>query len=227
MRKKLKFIYSALIFLFVFSNGVLSDSLWRLLEHPWKRLNYSALSPADGIVVLSGGRHLPPGNNAIIEWGDPDRFLAGIELYRAKKSKKLMFTGGVNLFNTNLPPEGNIYIEEAILMGIPREDLFTTYPVYNTAEEAEAIKRLLFKEINSSQKEIILVTSAFHMKRAKKVFERAGMKVLPYPVDFKSNGNILSSLRNPLKLIPTASSLNKSSQAIRELIGRIIYKVWR
>ena len=138
-----------------------------------------------------------------------------------------MFTGGVNLFNTNLPPEGNIYIEEAILMGIPREDLFTTYPVYNTAEEAEAIKRLLFKEINSSQKEIILVTSAFHMKRAKKVFERAGMKVLPYPVDFKSNGNILSSLRNPLKLIPTASSLNKSSQAIRELIGRIIYKVWR
>tara|TARA_S200000501_G_C20842976_1_gene752458 strand:- start:430 stop:1113 length:684 start_codon:yes stop_codon:yes gene_type:complete len=227
VRKKLKFIYSALIFLFVFSNGVLSDSLWRLLEHPWKRLNYSALSPADGIVVLSGGRHLPPGNNAIIEWGDPDRFLAGIELYRAKKSKKLMFTGGVNLFNTNLPPEGNIYIEEAILMGIPREDLFTTYPVYNTAEEAEAIKRLLFKEINSSQKEIILVTSAFHMKRAKKVFERAGMKVLPYPVDFKSNGNILSSLRNPLKLIPTASSLNKSSQAIRELIGRIIYKVWR
>ena len=66
MEKKLKFIYSALIFLFVFSNGVLSDSLWRLLEHPWKRLNYSALSPADGIVVLSGGRHLPPGNNAII-----------------------------------------------------------------------------------------------------------------------------------------------------------------
>ena len=132
IRKKIKFIYSALIFLFVFSNGILSDSLWRILEYPWKRLDYSALNTADGIVVLSGGRHIPPGKTKIIEWGDPDRFFAGIELYRANKSNKLIFTGGVNFLNRNLPPEGNIYINEAISMGIPREDLFTTYPVHNT-----------------------------------------------------------------------------------------------
>ena len=225
IRKKIKFIYSALIFLFVFSNGILSDGLWRMLEYPWKRLDYSALNKADGIVVLSAGRHIPPGKTKIIEWGDPDRFLAGIELYRANKSNKLIFTGGVNLFNRNLPPEGNIYIDEAISMGIPREDLFTTYPVYNTFEEAQAIKRLLFEGINSSQKKIILVTSAFHMKRAKKVFEREGINVLPYPVDFRTHGNFVSSLRNPLKWMPSASNLNKSSNAIREFIGRIIYKV--
>ena len=227
IRKKTKFIYSALIFLFVFSNGVVSDSLWKLLEYPWKRLDYSAINSAEGIVVLSGGRHLPPGKTKIIEWGDPDRFLAGIELYKSKKSNKLIFTGGVNLFKSNLPPEGNIYINEAISMGIPREDLLTTDPVYNTFEEAKAIKQLLFKEINSTQKKIILVTSAFHMKRAKKDFEREGMNVLPYPVDFKSNGNFISSLRNPLKWMPSASSLSKNSAAIREIIGRIIYKAWR
>ena len=225
IRKKLKFIYSALIFLVVFSNGVLSEGLWTLLENPWKRLDYSAIKSADGIVVLSSGRSLPPGKTKIIEWGDPDRFLA-IELHRAKKSTKLIFTGGVNLFTDNLPPEGNIYIKEAISMGIPREDLFTTYPVRNTFEEAEAIKKLLLKKNNPIPKKIILVTSAFHMQRAKKTFERKGITVLPYPVDFKSNGDFHSSLRNPLKWVPSASSLNKSSSAIREIIGRIFYRAW-
>ena len=104
-KKKIKFIYSALIFLFVFSNGVLSDSLWRLIEFPWKRLDYSAVNSADGIVVLSGGaKHLTPGNTKFFEWGDPDRFLAGIELYRANKSNKLIFTGGLDPFNSNLSP---------------------------------------------------------------------------------------------------------------------------
>ena len=115
----------------------------------------------------------------------PDRFISGINLYRANKSEKLIFTGGVDLLNSTLPPEGDIYIEEAILMGIPKKDLFTTYPVFNTFEEAKAIRKLLDREKNIEQKKIILVTSAFHMKRAKKIFEREGINVLPYPVDFK------------------------------------------
>ena len=115
-RKKVKFIYSALIFLIIFSNGLFADILWRLLEHPWKRLDYSLVAPSDGIVVLSGGRHLPPGNTKIIEWYDPDRFLAGIDLYKANKSNRLIFTGGINPLSSDLPPEGDIYINEAISM---------------------------------------------------------------------------------------------------------------
>ena len=71
------------------------------------------------------------------------------------------------------------------------------------------------------------MTSAFHMKRAKKVFESEGISVQPYPVDFKSNLSFYSSFRNPLSWIPSASSLNKSSQAIREIIGRFFYGAWR
>ena len=83
-------------------------------------------------------------------------------------------------------------------MGISKKDLFTTYPVTNTLQEAKAIKKLLDIEIPLRQKKLILVTSAFHMKRAKKVFEREGITVLPYPVDFKSSKNFSVSLRNPL-----------------------------
>ena len=227
-RKNVKFIYSAFIFLIIFSNGLFADILWRLLEHPWERLDYSLVTPSDGIVVLSGGRHLPPGNSKIIEWNDPDRFLAGIDLYKANKSNRLIFTGGINPLSSDLPPEGDIYIKEAISMGLPKEDLFTTYPVNNTLQEAKAIKKLLNDELPPLiQNRIILVTSAFHMKRAKKVFESEGISVQPYPVDFKSNKSFISSLLNPLSWMPSSSSLYKISSGIREIIGRFIYGAWR
>ena len=227
IRKKSKYIYSAFIFLIIFSNGIVADILWGFLEYPWKRLDYSLVTPADGIVVLSSGRHLPPGNTKIIEWYDPDRFLAGIDLYKANKSNKLIFTGGINPLNSNLPPEGEIYIKEAISIGLPKEHLFTTYPVKNTLQEAKAIKKLFNNENPLIQNKVILVTSAFHMKRAKKVFEGEGISVQPYPVDFKNSKNFFSSFRNPLKWMPSSSHLNKSSKAIREIIGRIIYRAWK
>ena len=112
-------------------------------------------------------------------------------------------------------------------MGVPKEDLFTTSPVKNTLQEARAIKKLLNNEVSLIRKKVILVTSAFHMRRAKKVFENEGISVQPYPVDFKSNKSFFSSLRNPLKWMPSSSHLSKSSYAIREIIGRIIYGAWR
>ena len=223
-KRKSKFVYSSIVFLFIFSNGIISDSLWRLLEHPWKRLNYAEIASSDAIVVLSGGRKLPPGNTEIIEWSDPDRFISGINLYRANKSNKLIFTGGLDPLNSTLPPEGDIYIKEAISMGIPKKDLFTTHPVFNTLGEAKAIKNLLERKKTSYKKKIILVTSAFHMKRAMKVFEREGINVLPYPVDFRTSKNLISKLRNPLVWIPSSYYFNRSSEAIRELIGRIVYR---
>ena len=139
----------------------------------------------------------------------------------------MIFTGGINPLTSDLPPEGNIYIKEAISMGIPKNDLFTTDPVNNTLQEAKAIKKLLNNELPLIQNRIILVTSAFHMKRAKKVFESEGISVQPYPVDFKSNKSFISSLRNSLSWMPSSYSLNKSSSAIREIIGRFVYRAWR
>ena len=90
IKRKARFIYSAFLLLIIFGNGVLADSLWRLLEYPWNRLDYSEVESSDGIVVLSTQRRLPPGNSKIVEWGDPDRFFAGIDLYKANKSNRLI-----------------------------------------------------------------------------------------------------------------------------------------
>ncbi len=223
IRKKRKFVKSAITLLLIFSNGVFSGLLWIFLEQPWKRLEPNSMDFVDGIVVLSMGRKLPPGKTKIIEWRDPDRFFAGLELYKAKRSNKLIFTGGIIPYEPNLPPEGDIYIKEAISLGVSEQSLFTTGSVLNTFQEAKEIKKLLNKGSNTSRNTIILVTSAYHMKRAKRVFEREGIIVKPYPVDFKSN-KFNTLLKNPLKWIPSAESFFASSTAIREILGRIIYR---
>ena len=179
---------------------------------------------ADGIVVLSSGRISPPGKTQIIEWKDPDRFFAGLELFKAKRANKLIFTGGIIPYEPKLPPEGDIYIKEALSLGVPEKSLFTTNSVLNTFQEAKEIKKLFNEEINPSGNTIILVTSAYHMKRAKKVFEREGIIVQPYPVDFKTTDKYQLLLKNPLKWMPSAVSFSESSIAIREIIGRIIYR---
>ena len=95
--------------------------------------------------------NLPPVNTKIIEWNDPVRFLAGIDLYKANKSNRLVFTGGINPLISGSPTEGDIYIR-AISMGIPMKDLFTTYPVSNTLQEAKAVKKLLNDKVTDGQK---------------------------------------------------------------------------
>ena len=68
----------------------------------------------------------------------------------------------------------------AISFGISKQNILLTTNVENTDQEAKAVKKLL----TSDKPIILLVTSAFHMPRAQKVFEAAGIRVLPFPVDF-------------------------------------------
>ena len=212
-----------LIFLWTFSTGLVSETLWKWIEYPWQRISESQAITADAIVVLStGGRHLAPGSANIIEWNDPDRFHSGIKLFLEQKAPKIFFTGGASPYTDEIKTEGVLYKEEAISLGIPSEAIFTTGRVSNTAEEALEIKRSF--NLSGSSSKILLVTSAFHMQRAKRQFERQGFIVHPFPVDFKTSKN--SDWRHPYKWMPNAFSLYRSSTALREFLGRAIYQSW-
>ena len=74
---------------------------------------------------------------------------------------------------------------------------------------------------------VLLVTSAFHMRRAQRMFERQGFTVLPFPVDFKARASWGGSVvRDPLMWMPTSRGLDDSSRALRELLGRVVYRSW-
>ena len=216
-------VVTAALLLWVFSLGLVSQSLWRWLEAPWQRRSAFEAPQADAIVVLSGGRHPAPGPARLSEWHDPDRFLAGLDLFRAGKAPRLLFTGGASPFRPGQPPEGQRYLQEARQLGIPAAAMASTPPVLNTADEAVAIRRLL----PARQSRVLLVTSAFHMRRAQRLFERQGLQVLPFPVDFQARGRWAGPLwRDPTQWLPSAGALDNSSRAMRELLGRLVYRAW-
>ena len=117
------------------------------------------------------------------EWEDPDRFLAGLDLYRAGNAPRLLFTGGASPFRPGQPPAGQRHLQVARQLGIHAAAMASTPPVVNTAEEATAIRQRL-----PGRPRIPLVTSAFHMRRAQRLFEHQGLKVLSFPVDFQARG---------------------------------------
>ena len=74
---------------------------------------------------------------------------------------------------------------------------------------------------------VLLITSAFHMRRAQRSFQRQRLSVLPFPVDFQATGAWAGNpLQNPLNFVPTVEGLQRSSRAVREVIGRTVYRAW-
>jgi uncharacterized SAM-binding protein YcdF (DUF218 family) len=166
--------------------------------------------------VLSGMLEINEvGDSTYVEWGDPDRFFGGIALFQAGRAQKLIFTGGKMPWDNAKKSEGEVLKDYAISNGIPSEKIFVTKDVENTAEEAAAVKELI-----SPSKKIILLTSAYHMYRGKRLFEKKGFNVIPYKVDYKISRNNETVV---MDFLPDAGSLEQTEIGCREILGRIFY----
>ncbi len=218
IKNKKKLIYIAIGLLYILSTPIFSNNFFKLVEGSEYRKPISAIDSADAIVVLSGMLEINEvGDSTYIEWGDPDRFFGGMALFKAGKAQRLVFTGGKMPWDKAKKTEGEVLKEYAISNGIPSNKIFVTKDVENTADEAVAVKELI-----SPSKRIILVTSAYHMYRARRLFEKQGFIVIPYKVDYKANRNDTTTLMN---FLPSAGNLELTETEIREIIGRIFYLV--
>lgn len=218
-------VWLALCLFWLGSTPWMSDHLLRWCEANAVRVAASSMPRAQAIVVLSEGRTLAPGTTGTSEWNDGDRFWGGIELYRAGKAPWLVFTGGWIPWQPELAPEGEVLKVWARSQGIPDSAIQVTGTATNTAEEAAAVAALFPKLASvggTRPRTILLVTSAFHMPRAQRLFQQAGLQVLPYPVDFKVSAG---ESFNAMKLLPSADAWRLTEMAWRELLGRAYYTV--
>ncbi len=213
-RKRLLLWYAALV-LFAFSMPVVGDGLMRFVEGGTVRLPVSSVGEADAIVVLSGIIHQVEGA-PLGEWGDGvDRFEGGIDLFKAGKAPLIVFTRGQMPWQPNAIPEGELLAKRALLLGVPQSAILLTAKVGNTADEALAARKLL-----GESKKIILVTSAFHTRRALLLFEQAGFDVEPFRVDYQTGDTPGLSV---LRFLPGVGALSKSETALHELLGWLFY----
>lgn len=219
IKNKKKLIYIAIGVLYILSTPIFSNNFFKLVEgsgHNDYRKPISAIDRADAIVVLSGMLEIDEvGDSTYIEWGDPDRFFGGIALFKAGKAQKLVFTGGKMPWDKAKKTEGEVLKEYAVSNGIASEKICVTKVVENTADEAVAVKELI-----SPSKRIILVTSAYHMYRAKRLFEKQGFIVIPYKVDYKLDRNKEVTI---LDFLPNTEYLKITEIGFREVVGRLFY----
>lgn len=207
----------AVVLLYAASVPVLSDPLFRAVEQQQLRLRPEAVAPAQAVVVLSGMMvNIPGKQGGVPEWGDAaDRFFGGMELYAAGKAPRLVFTGGLLPWQREQEPEGQVLRRMALRFGVPANAMMVSGPAQNTEQESAAVRQLLEPGVQR----IVLVTSAFHMPRAQRLFEQAGFVVTPYPVDFR----VTVRGTTPMDYLPEASALERTDIAVRELLGRGYY----
>ena len=215
-RRSRFWIGCAFLLFFLSSMPVVSNGMVRWVEYPFQRMPANSMPKADAIIVLGEGQSIAPGPEAISEWNDGDRFWGGVDLYQAGKAPLLIFTGGWIPWSRQTRTDGEVLMSYAARVGIPFANMMTTGKASNTAEEAIEVEKLL-----GNEKRLLLVTSAFHMTRAKRLFEARGLKVIPYPVDFKSQSNNFSVI----DLCPSAKAFEKTEMVFREFLGQAFYAV--
>ena len=208
---------ASLALLWVLSLPVVSGSLWRSIEQHALRPSITNTPTAQAVVVLGGMTWDIRGEQGMeTEWNEnADRFWAGLDLYKAGKAPRLFLMAGRLPWEKNQKTEGHWLREKAIQLGVPAENIWLSPEVQNTFQEAQAVA----KELPSGR--ILLVTSAFHMPRARALFEAQGLTVLPFPVDFR----VVENETTMLDFLPNPGALETTSSALRELLGRAYYWV--
>ena len=216
--KSKKISLLGLLILIFCSVPIISNKLIFYLEKDYSLQSVKDVTKADAIVVLSGMISTINSKEKLsYEFNDSiDRILSGIDLFKEDKASFLILTNGKMPWSVGIP-EGEYLKDFSIKYGIPEDRILLTDNVQNTDQEAISVKKLL----KTNEANIILVTSAFHMPRAKKVFEAANIKVIPFAVDFKTPIKKITII----DFIPSANSLKDTSHFFREMIGRLYYNL--
>jgi uncharacterized SAM-binding protein YcdF (DUF218 family) len=219
-------VVTAITLLYCCSLPLLSERLIQSVEGNQVKRNPQEVPRADAIVVLGGSIQWVSGERGLVpEWGDADRFFAGLDLMDAGRAPYLVFTGGKVPWDLALKSEGHVLKQYAERFGVAKDKIHVTADVHNTAEEALAVQALLRNPPLGIKAErditVILVTSAFHMRRASSLFEQVGLTVIPYAVDFK----VPATKITPMSFLPSAGALSTTDGAVREMLGVLYYKV--
>ncbi len=173
-------------------------------------LDYEKMPQADAIVLLGGGMGAHEKCGAPDMLSGADRVWVAAKLWKAGKAKTITLSGGgVECSTVPLLKDFGVDEKACVFFSEAR----------NTEEEAKMIKAL-------GAKKILLVTSAWHMPRARRLFERRGFEVVPCPADFEAHCAWEAELKVG-DFFPNADALNRNSYMVKEWIGLAAYAVFK
>ena len=217
-------VVGSLIWVWVWSTGAMYRVVGMGLERDWPIVLAEDSPPADAIVLLGGGI----GSNtnvypyAEISSGS-DRVWHAARLYKAEKAPLVIASG----------QEGRAaHLPLLVDLGVPESAIVIEDESRNTEENAKFVENILCGEkadrVERQRPKVLLVTSVWHMRRAKFMFERYApeLEVIPAPTDYEATvgtGHPFSLA----ELLPNADMLSANTRYLKEYIGYWGYRLFR
>jgi uncharacterized SAM-binding protein YcdF (DUF218 family) len=212
----------SLLLLYLLSTPLVADGLLALLEVvPPRAVDQQLPQGGGAIVILSAESRLTP------EFDAPspgtltlERLRYGAAVQRAT-GLAVLVSGGI--------PSGGSYSLASVMRRSLNEDF--RVPVtwvegqsQDTHQNAEFSAALLKADGVSW---VMLVTHAWHMPRAKRAFERAGLMVVAAPTAFTVAGASLDAGIGEWvrQCLPSAKAMQNSYLAFHEILGQIYYRL--
>jgi uncharacterized SAM-binding protein YcdF (DUF218 family) len=217
------------VLLYLFAIDPVSRTVMGRLERAFSPAVPGELRDAEAVVVLGGG----------VTWNSPaegllnalegdeggedssslsveaeSRLLYGVRLAR-RLGLPLVVSGGRVLSAPVVPPEAEVAARLAVELGVPPEMVLEESASRTTGENA----RLTRERYGFDR--VILVTSAYHMRRSLLAFSRAGMAAVAAPAAYRSDRRPL----RPVMFMPDATNLRDSTTVLRERLGYLWYRL--
>lgn len=208
--------FSLLIF---FSNDFIANEMMRAWEIPVTP--YAEIKKKyDWGIVLTGVTYndKQPADRVYFQHG-ADRVVHTVELYKMGIIKKIMISGGSGRLITDGSKEADDLFRAMKLMGVPVQDMTIENESRNTYESAVNVKKLLKDEPAA---EYLLITSAFHLRRASACFRKAGFEFDVFSTDFYTHPLYFTP---EVFLVPTAGAIITWQKLFKEWTGIAAYKV--
>ena len=208
----------AAAWLWLSSTAIFADWLLTDLEKGFESPTFSSLPKADAIVLLGGA------TSGLAQGGDmgnlnesADRLITTLKLFKLSKAPLVIVTGGAADDSIS---EASLMRDMLELMGIPLEAIILEEKALDTRQNAEFTAKILHDQQVSK---ILLVTSAYHMRRAKWIFDQTlGLEVEVIAVASDHQRSIAAPMLS--RWIPSVGDLYRTSFAIKEIVGYWVYR---
>jgi uncharacterized SAM-binding protein YcdF (DUF218 family) len=211
-------VAAAAAVLWLASTPAVADHLVRSLERSEPPVPLASLAPADAVLVLGGAMKpaLPP--REFIEVGDPaDRVLHAARLFAAGKAPVVVVSGGRLPWQTRGEPEARAIEALLVTLGVPRDAIVLEDASANTHDNCVRSREILAAR---NARDVLLVTSALHMRRALATCRSAGIDARPAPTDYQV---VEAGPAAPVDWFPDVNALLLTHLALHEWIGFEVY----
>ncbi|RZK58830.1 MAG: YdcF family protein [Hymenobacter sp.] len=199
------------------NNALVNEALLAWEKPP---VPLAAIAPADAVVLLTGitSGNKSPHDRVYVPYG-ADRLTHALWLYRSGRARRIIITGGSGAVFSAATTEAAELATLLRLAAVPAQDILLEARSRNTHENAEFTQQLLAK--NPGIQSLVLVTSAFHERRALGCFAQVGLHPQVFPADFHTTDRSWSP---DYWLVPNIDALSRWSLLLHELAGYAVYK---